>query len=630
MSLPEIPETLRRALDAGRVVPFVGAGVSMSVMRKDKEKPLFPSWHELLKRAAERLRRETLTGKAETLEAKLACAEVDYYQCAELAQNALGHQRWRDLLVGLFDPRQDTAASPSLQLGQLVWELGSRLVITTNFDRVLQWTCPAGNDLRRIVIQEPHALQRIFASSGDADRPTVWHLHGHIEEPTRLVLAPDGYQLLYGGGEGGLETKTYEAALTALRHVALAKILLFVGFSLSDQVFVKALAEAHRSFQASGGPHFVLAQESDRPKLEVVLEREGLSHIIHVVGYAHHGEPLVALLRLLANKVAPTKPKSFADIEPSVFLDTVVNPRARATTLAHVPEQKLQDFLARNRAKILEMIVEQLGEGQGASQDPPTQEAARHHVDLPAEGLPDAVTEDESKPLFDDLGAQIGASVEDFVFQISNITTMPEAVVLHQLRRDPEKRVQEIFKAVWPSDEALGDYTVSQVRRWLLTGAVARFVGKPYAEVESRLADEFGQTKIRTVFAERWQRDDDSEESDTDNGSEVVDIETITIAHARRRELAGVIAEITGKQVAWVRRRFQEMHGKTHVMRAFQEYWPNNQELGALRAASCARLGLVFRVARTLDRTPGYVRQRLSVPGDATLRRLFTNEWPAE
>ncbi|MGC2238371.1 MAG: hypothetical protein WA584_19610 [Pyrinomonadaceae bacterium] len=49
----EIPEPLIDALKAGLVVPFIGAGVSRAVEKKEKDltktfNPLFPSWKEFL------------------------------------------------------------------------------------------------------------------------------------------------------------------------------------------------------------------------------------------------------------------------------------------------------------------------------------------------------------------------------------------------------------------------------------------------------------------------------------------------------------------------------------------------------------------------------------------------------
>lgn len=51
----EIPRTLAECLRTGKIVPFVGAGVSMAVRHKETHTPLFPSCKQLLERAAQRL-----------------------------------------------------------------------------------------------------------------------------------------------------------------------------------------------------------------------------------------------------------------------------------------------------------------------------------------------------------------------------------------------------------------------------------------------------------------------------------------------------------------------------------------------------------------------------------------------
>lgn len=616
-SQPAIPESLRRALDGGHVVPFVGAGVSMAVMRRgavgDKKKPLFPSWRALLHAAADRLRREQILEPAALLEALLIQNPVNYYGCAQVAQEHLGDQQWRDLLVEMFDPEFGTAEPSSLKLAEMVWKIESRLVITTNFDRVLQWTCPKSQDLRRIVIEETHALQRVLSAKGGPDRPTVWHLHGHIEEPARMVLAPDGYRLLYGDEK---TQQLYTAAFQSLNTIALTKTLLFIGFSLSDRVFMSALAQAHREFQNSGGPHFVMARESERDQFKVLLREHGLANIVQVIGYAEHGEPLMAFLRSLAKEVE-------VDIA--------------APDVKQAPEigRRAPLILGRMSTAYLNHSASTPGV---ASPTAPVSATPRSPL-VAAVGHPQPMTAAENisdyggDTLVDDLGALLAAHAAGFVRPISRVTGMSEDVVLHHLERAPQKRVQDIFRAVWPSDEALGDFTVAQIRRWQLTGAVARFVGRPYSEVEARLAEEFGQTKVRTVFAERWRREDEAEDTEAREDATATatteDIESMTIAFVRRRGLAGLISEITGRPVTWVQQRLGEMHGKTYVMRAFRDHWPDDADLGSCTAERCLRLGLAARLARTIDRSPAFVQKRLSAASaDTDLRTMFGADWP--
>ena len=54
----EIPQSLQEKIRAGKVIPFAGAGVSMAVLNKNTDKPLFPSWKQLLLQAADKLEKE--------------------------------------------------------------------------------------------------------------------------------------------------------------------------------------------------------------------------------------------------------------------------------------------------------------------------------------------------------------------------------------------------------------------------------------------------------------------------------------------------------------------------------------------------------------------------------------------
>ncbi len=53
-----IPSQLENALKNGKAIPFIGAGVSLSVKNKIDGKSLFPSWKTLLEQSSKRLEAE--------------------------------------------------------------------------------------------------------------------------------------------------------------------------------------------------------------------------------------------------------------------------------------------------------------------------------------------------------------------------------------------------------------------------------------------------------------------------------------------------------------------------------------------------------------------------------------------
>ncbi|MGA2597927.1 MAG: hypothetical protein ABSH09_13165, partial [Bryobacteraceae bacterium] len=68
--MSNMPASLIEALRRHEVIPFVGAGVSLAVTDLNGTR-LFPTWRELLERAAERLRAEGLAKKANRTQAEL-------------------------------------------------------------------------------------------------------------------------------------------------------------------------------------------------------------------------------------------------------------------------------------------------------------------------------------------------------------------------------------------------------------------------------------------------------------------------------------------------------------------------------------------------------------------------------
>jgi len=287
-----IPAGLRAALVAGRVIPFVGAGASMAVM--DAVQPgerLFPSWGALLAMAAQRLDAEGLTGDAMAVRGALSKKVPNYLDAARAAREGLG-PTWYKVLGELLDPPRGRALAESLALSRAIWEFGGKLIITTNYDRVLHWTCPERDDVRSWDIQAPAEFVKLLRD--ELDYPTIWHLHGTIANAAGLILTPDGYSRLYSTNDAG--GTHYEAALTSLRVLLASHTMLFIGFSFEDATFGAQLRWLEETFRGAGGPHYVLVREAERDRMRARLQ--GLP--LELLTYAEYGEPLVARVRELA------------------------------------------------------------------------------------------------------------------------------------------------------------------------------------------------------------------------------------------------------------------------------------------------------------------------------------------
>ncbi len=223
--MANLPGQLKEQLKSHNVIPFVGAGVSMSVKDKQTGGVLFPIWKGLLENAVERLREEDRLPYAEAVSGLIGIGPDEYLEAAKRARQGMTGGNWFRFLKEQLDVPFENVDSASLDLARAIWNLGSSLIVTTNYDRVLHWARPEDVDLRTWDIESP--AEQAGALRADPQRPTVWHLHGTIDNAASMILTPDGYGRLYPDAGDG-ETK-YKAALLTLRQLMMSHTFLFIG-----------------------------------------------------------------------------------------------------------------------------------------------------------------------------------------------------------------------------------------------------------------------------------------------------------------------------------------------------------------------------------------------------------------
>ena len=220
----------------------MGAGVSLAVKGPDG-KALFPSWGEIFERAAKRV---SNVKQAQMI--RLHAEEGEYLEAARRAQQELKGD-WIRFLKDTFQPEEPARPIAGLELANAIWKLGSKLIITTNYDRVLQWSCP-----KMPTVLGPWSKAGFGdLCPGRCDHETVWHLHGHIDTPDQLILTLDSYERLYKGNE-------YEAATSTLREHLKAQTFLFIGFGM-EEALRQPIAWVKDTFAGAGGNHFGLVRE---------------------------------------------------------------------------------------------------------------------------------------------------------------------------------------------------------------------------------------------------------------------------------------------------------------------------------------------------------------------------------
>jgi tetratricopeptide (TPR) repeat protein len=245
---------LQKLLSANKVIPFVGAGVSMAVTDKKGQK-VFPSWRELLTSFAEKLRDLGKEKEANGIRALLEMPKPDYLYIADLIKESFPTiSHYEDYLASTFDFSFNEIEPSSLDLARSIWDLKQNLIITTNYEKVMQWASPKPQDTKYWDIQA--ISEQASSLRSDISVPTIWHLHGHIDNKSNIILTTNSYKKLYDEQESEFKT-----AFATLKHYLASKSFLFIGYSLDDEFFVNELEKICEVFQGHSSEHYILLKK---------------------------------------------------------------------------------------------------------------------------------------------------------------------------------------------------------------------------------------------------------------------------------------------------------------------------------------------------------------------------------
>lgn len=210
----------------GKLVPFMGAGVSVSAGG--------PTWNELITRLARRI--EMAESEIESL--------VDSQRSA-LDQAAYLRERYREAATA---GETDTSAATFGEAVQaevtleryglapaLLASLGTEQAITLNYDELFENAAADAQD-PRIVIPG--------STPGDASGKWLLKLHGTVTDPGSIVLTRDDY-LGYNA--------TKEALSAIVKANLITHHLMFVGFGLADDHFHQIIHDVRQSLQQDEG-----------------------------------------------------------------------------------------------------------------------------------------------------------------------------------------------------------------------------------------------------------------------------------------------------------------------------------------------------------------------------------------
>lgn len=204
-------KTLRKSYQEGRLLPFIGAGVSASVCWTENEAERHgPSWQELVNQAAEQLGFNI----PDLLRMRGTDLQILEYFRRKNGGSISGLTNW--MVQHMRPPDADLLASPiHVELAQLT---ECRTIYTTNYDDFLERSLRLhGRQAKRVAVEE-----HMGVPSKDIE---VVKFHGDWDHPEAMVLSESDY-------EDRLKMAT--AMDYRFRSDLLGRAVLFVGYSFRD------------------------------------------------------------------------------------------------------------------------------------------------------------------------------------------------------------------------------------------------------------------------------------------------------------------------------------------------------------------------------------------------------------
>jgi len=233
-------EQLVQCLEAGNVVPFVGAGLSVAGG--------FPSWKN-------HLRQQGRTAGLDQTHIEDLLANGQYETIIEEIENKRGSEVFTQEIRDVFS-RTGEITNITLRLTELFTDT----VITTNYDRLIEQAFDTGEENAFQVINGMNALEKPAV-----DRVTIVKLHGDIRNPARCILSKSQYDQAYGTDRLSMTLPIPKLLSYYFKNSS----LLFLGCSLNNDRTIQEFRAVKKSIGDADTPqHFSIEQApEDEQKL---------------------------------------------------------------------------------------------------------------------------------------------------------------------------------------------------------------------------------------------------------------------------------------------------------------------------------------------------------------------------
>jgi hypothetical protein len=300
---PKLPAALIAAAAAGRVVPFIGSGVSRNCGS--------PDWTGFAAGAIEQALRVGLVSDAE--HAAIATIPSARTQLSILSQREEDRKIWLDY-PAILHPNGLNYTVEGRRIFCALGRIASTFV-TTNYDRwldkVLTDSGPDDDKTMPEIVRTIVCERELFSPEQLLQRNTVIQLHGRCTDKSSMVISTPHYVQHYRADR--LDRDDENRVLTLLRALFRDKCVLFVGYGMSEMEILEYAVQKGQSRVAKGASpgHFVLFgfDKDDTTKGDLMDEyfaSFGIGLLRYPIEGTHH--PIADVLERMAETMPLREP----------------------------------------------------------------------------------------------------------------------------------------------------------------------------------------------------------------------------------------------------------------------------------------------------------------------------------
>jgi len=291
MDIASLREKLLEFERKRHLVPLVGSGISRQAHIPQGAEG-FPMWADFLSRLVQAAASASCLTKPEVEEVHRLIKKRQFLLAAQAVRDALPCDIFSQELRRHFDP----AGAQPTDIHKDILDLGSPVVLTTNYDRLLEDSFAKHRNtdaLSMTYLQAGSLAQFLRKGPDELNTPCIFKMHGDVQDPEHTILTEKDYRVLLSHDIG------YRNVVSGIfQH----NTVLLLGFSGDDPELSIFFRTMNEYLHKERTPDYLLLPRGRKGRLERKLFRDYFS--LEVVEYnpANNHKELSQMVHYLAQK----------------------------------------------------------------------------------------------------------------------------------------------------------------------------------------------------------------------------------------------------------------------------------------------------------------------------------------